>query len=224
MFTIFLRALILYAITIIALRALGKSQLGQFQPYELALALLLADLMATPMSDASTPLLHGALPAAALFVAHSVLTFLSMRSDKLRQLISGKPSVVVTDGVIDRAELTRLCLSLPELIEGMRQQGIPDPAALGTAIVEANGNLSAFQKDETCGFPVIMDGRVQDANLSITPIDASQLTTILDRYNLDAKGVLLMSVDALGAAHIQTMDGAVIHTAEGQVNSPCAQN
>ena len=224
MLTIFIRALILYALTLVALRALGKSQLGQFQPYELALALMLADLMATPMSDASTPLIHGALPAAALFVAHSLLTFLSMRSDRLRAWISGKPSVVVSDGVIDRAELARLCLSLPELIEGMRQCGISDPAQLGTAVLEANGNLSAFQKEEVCAYPVIMDGRVQTANLQLTPIDENALSALIGRYNLAPKDVLLMSVDSSGAAHIQTTDGALIRVQEGQVNAQCGEN
>ena len=224
MLTIFIRALILYAITLFALRALGKSQLGQFEPYELALALLIADLMATPMSDASTPLMHGALPAAALFIAHSLLTFLSMRSDKLRAWISGKPSIVARGGVIDRAQLTRLGLSLPELIEGMRQAGVSDPQLLGTAIVEANGNLTAFQKDESCPFPVIMDGRVQAANLGLYGLDEGRLAAILGRYNLAPDGVLLMSLNDGGAAHIQTMDGALISIGERAVNAACGES
>ncbi len=213
MLTIFFRAIILYVVTLITLRALGKNQLGQFQPYEFALALMIADLMVTPMADMSTPLLHGMLPVAALFVVHCVLTFACVKSDKLRAIISGKPSLVVTKGVIDRKELQRLSMSLSELLEGMRESGVLDPAQVGTAIVEADGKVSAFSTSEVCAMPVVMDGRVQLANLRLAGFDEPWLSDLLSRYNLAAGDVLLMSLDGTGCAHIQDMRGTLIDLA-----------
>ena len=119
MFTLFLRALILYVVMIITMRGLGKRQLGQFQPYEFAIAILLADLIATPMESISTPLLYGILPVAALFAVHSLITLLCLKFDKVRAFISGKPSVVISKGVIDQRELKRLCLSIADLLEDL---------------------------------------------------------------------------------------------------------
>ncbi len=210
MLTIFIRAIILYAVTLVTLRALGKNQLGQFQPYEFALALLIADLMATPMADMSTPLLHGVLPVAALFVVHCLLTFACVKSDKLRAVISGKPSLIVSKGVIDRRELERLSMSLSELLEGMRESGVLDPAQLGTAIVEADGKISAFKTSEVCAMPLVMDGRIQLANLQLAGFDEHWIADLLAHYNLRPKDVLLMSLDGEGNAHIQDMKGTQI--------------
>ena len=105
MFTLFFRGVILYVVMIITMRGLGKRQLGQFQPYELAMAILVADVISTPMESISTPLLYGILPVAALFSVHSIITLLSLKFDKVRAFVSGKPSVVISKGVIDQEEM-----------------------------------------------------------------------------------------------------------------------
>ena len=104
MFTLFFRGMILYIAMIFTMRALGKRQLGQFQPYEFAMTILLADVISAPMESVSTPLLHGLLPVAAMIVVYGVITLCSMKSDRLRAFFSGKPAVVVRRGEIDRAE------------------------------------------------------------------------------------------------------------------------
>lgn len=226
MLTIFLRAIILYALTLVTLRAMGKHQLGQFQPYEFAMAIMIADLMATPMSNISTPLLHGVLPVAALFIIHSLLTYLCMRSDKLRSIISGKPSVVMTNGVVDKNELSKLSLSLSDLLEGLREAGIMDPSKVGTALIEANGRITAFPpsqerpltpKDMSIQTPyeglplvLIMDGRVQKNNLRQAGKDEAWLSELLALYNLDFKQVLLTSLDTCGKMHLQDTRGATL--------------
>lgn len=227
MFIIFFRAVILYGLTLITLRAMGKHQLGQFQPYEFALALIIADLMATPMADNSIPLLHGVLPVAALFIVHCLLTFLCMRSDKLRSIISGKPSVVISRGVIDKKELSRLCLSLSDLLEGIRESGILDPAKVGTAIIEADGKICAFENSNARplspsdlsiqtpyeGMPLqlIMDGRLQQNNLEESGRDRAWIEQLLGLYNLKIKDVLLMSLNTEGKMHVQDMRGATLN-------------
>ena len=220
MFSLFFRGMIVYIIMIFTMRALGKRQLGQFQPYEFAMAILLADVISAPMESVSTPLLHGLLPVAAMYTVHGAITILSMRSDKLRAFFSGKPAVVIARGVIDWQELDRLCLSLSDLLEGLRGAGFLDPAEVGTAVVEANGVISAFPKSDQRapkndemgvmtqyeGLPMIlvMDGRVQPHNLQQTGKDEGWLNGMIDVEN-----TYLASVDTQGRMLVQTKRGDV---------------
>ena len=225
MFTLFFRALILYVVMIVTMRGLGKRQMGQYQPYEFAMAILLADLISTPMESISTPLLYGILPVAALFLMHSLITLLSIRFDKFRAIVSGKPSVVVSKGVINEKELRRLCLNLSDLMEGLRNVGILDPSEVGTAVVEANGKLTAFppstQRPPTSaelgvdpgyeGLPLIliMDGRVQNNNLRQSGKDAAWLDEVLGKENLRTEQVYLASLDTHGTLTLQRKQGGI---------------
>ena len=225
MFSLFFRGMVLYLVMILTMRALGKRQLGQFQPYELAMTILLADVISGPMESVSTPLLHGLLPVAAMFVVHGVITLLSLKSDRVRAFISGKPAVVISKGVIDQQELNRLCLSLSDLLEGLRGSGFLDPAEVGTAVIEANGTLSAFADGESRppkaselnldpgyeGLPMIliMDGRVQPNNLSQSGRDGDWLRGVLSQRNLDIPEVYLASLDTQGRMMIQRRNGGV---------------
>ena len=223
MFTLFLRALILYVVMIVTMRGLGKRQLGQFQPYEFAMTILLADLISTPMGSVSTPLLYGILPFMALFAVHSLITLLSMKSDKVRAIVSGKPSVVVARGVIDQKELRRLCLSLADLLEGLRGAGVLDPSEVGAAVVEANGKLSVFPEARKRGptteelgvetayeglpLPLIMDGRVQRNNLKQSGQDEAWLADLLKRRGLRVEDIYLGCLDTRGSLFLQTTHG-----------------
>jgi len=226
MFTLFLRALILYVVMIITMRGLGKRQLGQFQPYEFAIAILLADLIATPMESISTPLLYGILPVASLFAVHSLITLLCLKFDKVRAFISGKPSVVISKGVIDQQELKRLCLSIADLLEGLREVGIMDPTEVGTAVIEANGRLTAFpdarKRPPTTGelgidpgyeglpLTLIMDGRVQRNNLRQTGKSEDWLDGLMTGRGLAVSGVYLASIDTHGKLSMQLKGGGMI--------------
>lgn len=225
MFSLFFRGMVLYLAMILTMRALGKRQLGQFQPYELAMTILLADVISGPMESVSTPLLHGLLPVAAMFVVHGVITLLSLKSDRVRAFISGKPAVVISKGVIDQEELNRLCLSLSDLLEGLRGAGFLDPAEVGTAVIEANGTLSAFAGGENRppkasemnldpgyeGLPMIliMDGRIQPNNLSQSGHDEKWLEGVLAGRNLEVGQVYLASMDTQGRMMIQRRNGGV---------------
>lgn len=225
MFTLFFRGMILYIAMIFTMRALGKRQLGQFQPYEFAMTILLADVISAPMESVSTPLLHGLLPVAAMIVVYGVITLCSMKSDRLRAFFSGKPAVVVRRGEIDRAELNRLCLSVSDLLEGLRGAGFLDPADVGTAIVEANGSISAFAKSEErpptareMGVPtpyegmplvLIMDGRIQPDNLRATGKDEAWLNRLLKARSLSVETVFFSSLNTEGEMLIQPMTGEI---------------
>lgn len=225
MFALFFRGMALYIVMILLMRGLGKRQLGQFQPYEFAMTILLADVISAPMESVSTPLLHGLLPVAAMFVVHGVITLASLKSDRVRAFVSGKPAVVVSRGVIDQRELNRLCLSLSDLLEGLRGAGFLNPADVGTAVIEANGSISAFAPGDGRpptsaemgvepgyeGLPMIlvMDGRAQAHNLQQAGRGEAWLAHMLAQRGLSIQGVYLASLDTKGRMMLQLRDGGV---------------
>ncbi|MBQ8109920.1 MAG: DUF421 domain-containing protein [Clostridia bacterium] len=226
MFTLFFRGALLYIVMIVTMRALGKRQLGEFEPYELAMTILLADLISSPMESVSTPLLHGLLPVAAMFVVHGAITLASLRWDGFRALVSGKPAVVIRRGEIDQDQLDRLCLSLSDLLEGLRGAGFLDPAEVGTAIVEANGTITAFPAGDerppkagelniTPGYEglpmtLIADGRVQPCNLRRTGLARGWLEDTLRARSLSVERVYLASLDTQGRMTLQIAGGGLM--------------
>ncbi len=226
MLTILIRAILLYSIVILTMRGMGKRQLGQLQPYELVITILIADLTAGPIGDVSTPLLHGLLPIAALYVMHALISLLCLRSDRFRALISGKPSVVISRGVVQEKELKRLCLTLSDLLEGLRCAGILDPSEVGTAVMEANGVITAFpsaQKRAVStqemnidpgyeGLPMvlIMDGRLQKHNLQSAQLSEAWLRRKLSERGLSEQQVFLCSIDTHGRMALQDRCGELV--------------
>lgn len=225
MLTLFVRAMILYIIMIIVMRALGRRQLGEFQPYEFAMTILLAEVIAAPMESVSSPFLHGIIPVAGMFVVHCAISLISMKSDRLRAFFSGKPSLVISKGVVNEKELERLCLSLSDLMEGIRACGIMNPAEVGTAIVESNGSISAFP-NSACrapqtgevnvdpgyeGMPMIlvMDGRVQTHNLAQCGKNRAWLEKQLSALNLTIPGTYFAHVDTQGILTAQKKGGGI---------------
>lgn len=225
-FTLFFRGALLYIAMIVTMRGLGKRQLGEFEPYELAMTILLADLISAPMESVSTPLLHGLLPVAAMFVVHGLITLACLKWDWARALVSGRPSLVISKGVIDQRELDRLCLSLSDLLEGLRGAGFLDPAEVGTAVVEANGSISAFaaaaSRPPTTaemgvdpgyeGLPLalIMDGKPQERNISQSGRDAAWLDRLLADRGLRADAVYLALLDTQGRMTLQLKGGGLL--------------
>lgn len=224
--TIFIRAIVLYFVLMFTMRAMGKRQMGQFQPYEFVMVMLIANLVATPMSDVATPLLHGVLPVAALYIVHALITLACLRSDKLRAFISGKPSLIISRGVIQQQELKRLCLTLSDVLEGLRAAGILDVNEVGTAVMEANGTITAFPKAEFRpvsagemqvkppyeGLPMVlvMDGRVQKHNLTSARLDEKWLQDALSAQGLAEDQVFLGSLDTQGRMTVQDRLGNVV--------------
>lgn len=226
MFTHFLRGAVLYIAMIAVMRALGKRQLGEFEPYELAMTILLADVISGPMESVSTPLLHGLLPVAAMFVVHSLITLAALKWDWVRALVSGTPAVVIRRGEVDQTELDRLCLSLSDLLEGLRGAGFLDPSEVGTAVVEANGTISAFASGDNRaprtsemaidpgyeGMPLalILDGKIQKNNLKMTGNGACWLEGLLAGRGLTAEAVYLALLDTQGVLALQIKGGGTM--------------
>lgn len=130
MFTIFFRTIILYLFIILGIRLLGKRQVGELEPSELVLSFLIADLASVPMQDLGFPLHTGLIPILTLLALSSMLSVLTLKNMSFRNLLCGKPSVVIRKGRIDQAEMARNRLTVDELLEELRTQGYLDLATI----------------------------------------------------------------------------------------------
>jgi len=220
MFTVFLRTIVLFALTVVVIRCMGKRQMAQLQPFELVITLLIADLAAAPMGDTGTPLLYGVVSIVALLTAHSAIAMLSMRFERFRNWVCGTPSILIRGGKIQAEELQRLCYDLSDLLEAVRNRGVLNPADVGTAVLETNGALSVFPasgnrpatpKDLSLspgyeGMPLslVLDGRVQGKNLRTGGFDAAWLNKQLAPLGFSGpREVFFCSLDTQGRLLVQ---------------------
>lgn len=225
MFVVLVRTIVLYLFLIAGLRLLGKRQLGELEPAELTLALIIADLASVPMQDNGIPLLTGIIPIVVLLCLATILSVLSAKSVRFRHLLCGRPSVVVSDGQVVEQELRRNRLTVDELMEELRIQGYADLRVVKFAVLETNGQLSVLPrasqmpvtaaqmkvKTEETGLPVIVisDGRLLSRNLSAQGRDEKWLYRQLAAHGLTSpKQVFLLTVDQLGNTYCVAKEGA----------------
>lgn len=146
MLVISLRTLIIYLTLIVVMRFMGKRQIGEMQPFEFVITLIIADLACVPMADVSIPLLYGIVSILVLFLLHQLISLIEQSGDFAKRLVSGKPSVVITREGVNFLELKRNNLGVEDLIESMRASGYFSLDDADYAIFEANGNLSVLAK------------------------------------------------------------------------------
>ncbi len=220
MYTIFLRALILYILMILTMRFMGKRQIGQLQPFELVITIVIAEVAATPMSNLGIPLIYGVIAIVALFIAHNILAFGAFKSQRFRGIISGKPTIIISNGRILQDEMAKLNFNLDELLEHLRVKNAPAVSKVQYAILETNGQLSVILKPESRPltpqdmqipaqpgmFPValVVDGKVDEENLRLIARNRDWLEKhlALAGFPKPAK-VFLASIDDSGQMFIQ---------------------
>ncbi len=140
----FVRTVILYVFIIAGIRLMGKRQVGELEPSELVLALILADLAAVPMQDFGIPLLSGVIPILTLLALTMLISMLTMKSVKFRALICGRPSIIVENGILHQREMAKNRFTVDELMEELRMKGISDISTVKYAILETYGQLSVL--------------------------------------------------------------------------------
>jgi len=214
-FVVLIRTVVLYLFIIVGIRLLGKHQIGELEPSELVLTLIIADLASVPMQDNGIPLLSGLIPIVVLLAMSSIISVLCTRSLKFRALLCGKPSVIVENGRVVEAELKKNRLTLDELMEELRIQGYADFSSIKFALLETNGQLSvlpyAAQKPATAaqmgvavqetGLPVVLvsDGRLLEHNLTRAGYEMGWLEKQLDAHGLRSpRQAFLLTVDEGG--------------------------
>jgi len=215
LFVVLLRTVIIYLFIIVGLRLMGKRQLGELEPTELTLALILADLASVPMQDNGIPLLTGLIPIVVLLCLAGILSVLSAKSVRFRHLLCGSPSVVIREGQICERELRRNRLTVDELLEELRIQGHTDLGTVQYAVLESNGQLSVLLRaahtpvtaaqmglsPEETGLPVIVisDGHLLSQSLASQGRNEKWLYRKLATYGLTSpRQVFLFTVDQMG--------------------------
>ncbi len=220
MLTVFIRTILLYGVSVLAVRLMGKRQVGQLQPYEFVLALMIAELAAAPMEDIGTPLLYGIVPILGMMILHGLAALLSAKFTPVRLLLSGGPSVIIRRGAIQYQEMQRLCYTTSDLLEELRAQGYLNIADVYTAILETNGKLSVFPRgqkrpatpedlrlapaDEGIPVTLVLDGKIQGEHLKKCGLQEGWLKKQLLKAGIsDARALLLASLDSQGRLFIQ---------------------
>ncbi len=173
MLTIFIRSILLYLVSLLAMRIMGKRQVGQLQPFELVVVIMIAELAATPMGGIGIPMLYGVLPMVAVIVCHGFITAVCMKWQPFRTWMCGQPTVLIRNGLICEKQLRRDSVDLNDLMEAIRTAGILDPSEVGTAVLEPGGQINVFPKADFR--PVTPD----DLNLQV-PKDGLPLPLVLD--------------------------------------------
>jgi len=219
MATAFTRTILLYVILIVGIRAMGKRQIGELEPVELVLMLLISDLAAVPMQDFGIPLLNGAVPIVTLLALSMLLSFFSMHSVRFHRLVCGNPTTLIKDGVIRQDALRRNRFTLDELIDELRAQGVTDLTTVKYAVLETNGQLSVLlypgeapltasqmgrmvEDDVFLPVVIINDGRVLRSGLRDMKRDEAWLDKLLRARGFrSAREVLLLTVDDAGTVY-----------------------
>ena len=216
---VLIRTLIVYAALLVTMRLLGKRQLGEMELSEFVLAALIADLAAHPLQDIGIPLLNGLIPILTLFCCEVLIAGLSLKSVRLRALLFGKPSVLVSHGKIDQRELRKNRFTLDELMQELRSQNVLDLSKVEYAILETDGRLNVFlfpaEAPATAaqlgieapdpGWPTVLisDGRVLGENLRRCGYDRAWLNRRLAERNVKgSERVFLMSVNEVGQIYL----------------------
>ena len=226
MFTGLIRTVILYFFIVIGIRLMGKRQVGELEPSELVVSLVIADLASVPMQDYGIPLLTGLIPIFVLLSLTMILSVLTMKNIRLRALLCGNPSIIIRSGKIDYLEMRRNRMTVDELLEDLRAKGVTDPSQVNYAVLETNGQLSvlpfASQKPPTaCQLGVntqeqelptilISDGRLLAENLTQLGYDDAWLQKQLkEKHCTSASNVLLLLADSTGIVYFSPKEDAL---------------
>lgn len=191
------RTVLLYLVLIAVIRLMGKRQVGEMEPSEFVVTMLIANLASIPMQDGAIPLLSGLIPILTVLGVELVLSWGTMRSMALRRLLCGKPVILIDNGMLRQSELRRTRITLDELLAHLREKDVLDITSVRYAILETNGELSVFPFASAQSLPVtiIEDGVLLEENLRKAGRGKSWLGDVLRERNTNQQETLLLTVD-----------------------------
>jgi uncharacterized membrane protein YcaP (DUF421 family) len=210
--TIAFRTLFFYFAVLFVMRVMGKREMGNLSPFDLVVSIMIAELAALPIEHPEQPLLHGLLPLAVLLCAEVALSFASLKSERVRELINGTPSIIVAKGRLMEREMRRQRYTLHDLMVGLRSQGVFDLGEVEYAVLEPGGNLSVMPRAEKrpatpkdlgvavtyqgLPLPLITDGHIHWRSVQEAGYGQEEFFKLLRQYNVgDFKAVLYAYLD-----------------------------
>jgi len=220
-----IRTIILYFLVVLVMRIMGKPQIGQLQPFELVVAIIISELAAVAMADPEVPLLSGIIPIVVLALTQITIAYITLKSESIRSLVCGRPSILIEKGTISESELRRLRMNINDLLEQLRVKNFPNIAEVDYAIMETNGELSVIPKgnarpvitkdlginapDPGLPLTLVIDGKVIDKNLAKSGLTLKQLGTVLQGQGVQRLSDLFFaSIDPQGVISWQLKEEA----------------
>lgn len=212
MFVVFFRTLIIYFVIIVCLRIMGKRQLGELQPSEFVIAILISNIATLSIEDTDIPLIGAVVPIITLMSAEVILSYITLKNSKAQVIVTGNPVVIIRNGNIDQQSMRDLRFSIEDLMSQLRINGIFDIDEVAWAIVETNGALTVYPKAEdrpltrksfcdpesqtdTPPMVLISDGVLCSKVLTACNLTEKWLSGVLEKENLSEKDIFLMTCD-----------------------------
>ena len=215
----FVRSIILYILVLLVMRLMGKREIGQLQPFELAISIMIADLASIPMTDIGIPIFNGIIPMLGLLTMHLIISVINLKSMKAREIICGKPSILIYRGKINEKILKKERFTINELEERLRTDNVFNFGDVEYAILETSGQVTVIQKPEKRntipedfnitpeyeGIPydLVIDGKVMEKNLQQIGKDYNWLLIEVEKFGFKPEEALLVTYDGKGQIFCQ---------------------
>ena len=215
----FFRAIILYIVVLVVMRLMGKREIGQLQPFELAISIMIADLASIPMTEIGIPIFNGIVPILGLLVMHLIISVINLKSLKAREIICGKPSILIYRGKINEQELKKERFTINELEERLRGNNVVNLGDVEYAILETSGQVTVIQKPEKRntipedfnivpeyeGIPydLVVDGKVMMKNLKLIGKNYAWLKKQVEKFDIKPEEALIVTLDGKGQIFCQ---------------------
>ena len=220
----FFRSIVLYIIVLIVMRLMGKREIGQLQPFELAISIMIADLATIPMTEIGIPIFNGIIPILGLLLMHLIISIINLKSLKGREIICGKPTILIYRGKIDERALKKERFTINELQEKLRGNNIVNLGDVEYAILETSGEVTIIQKPEKRGtipedfnikpdyegipYDLVIDGKIMNQNLKILGKNYSWLKKQVEKFGIKPEEALVVTIDGKGQIFCQKKETA----------------
>lgn len=222
MLVIFIRSIILYILVLVVMRFMGKREIGQLQPFELAISIMIADLATIPMAGAGIPISNGIIPILALLIMHLLISYINLKSLKMRELICGKPAMLIYRGKINEKALKKERFTINELQERLRGSNVVNLGDVEFAILETNGQVTVIQKTnkrniipedfnimpeyEGIPYDLVIDGVIMKDNLKQIGKNEIWLRKEVNKFGFEPQDALIVTLDGKGQIFCQRKD------------------
>ena len=219
----FVRTIILYILVLIVMRFMGKREIGQLQPFELAISIMIADLATLPMAEPGIPITNGVIPILGLLVMHLIISIINIKSLKVREVICGKPAILIYRGRIQEENMRKERFTINELEERLRGNNVFDIGDVEYAILETSGQISVIQKPnkrttipedfgieppyEGISYDLVVDGKIMKQNLEKLGKDYNWLLKQVDEFGIKPEDALIATIDGKGNFFCQEKEG-----------------
>ena len=221
----FFRAIVLYLIVLVVMRLMGKREIGQLQPFELAISIMIADLASIPMTEIGIPIFNGIVPILGLLVMHLIISLINLKSLKAREIICGKPSILIYRGKIIEQELKKQRFTINELEERLRGNNVFNIGDVEYAILETSGQVTVIQKPgkrnvtpedlnispdyEGIPYDLVVDGKVMTENLKELGKNYKWLEKQTEKFKMKPEEALVVTLDAKGQIFCQKKEKGI---------------